>query len=271
MKTLQPFSRRFDDIDLLLKGLPKIFPLLTSLASNPLMPDAKVRKFLHDINGCFNAMQLIECVFMDMAEGKVDLNASDAHALRNILKECNALHAYSLEVHKAYKGQIPWEDVEDPGVAKPNDMEKLELPRNLRVLLIDDDLTVHRRVKIDFEDDQVGAEVISIKNLAALREVLGAQEKPEIDLILLDHRLNRPFSEQQVWGHELISELREALPGALIVAHTSEAMDLNGDPDNPYANAAGGKVEIAGKHAAKAISGIVRRHLKRGVDKSAAE
>lgn len=106
-----------------------------------------------------------------------------------------------------------------------------ELPQGTKILILDDDEGIVTTTYYSLR--QIGANVKAVSDQSEFDNLLQS-EGYSPDLILLDNSLWNSRGSV-VWGHELISKLKEAFPNSHIVGHTSSSERINDDLSNPYA------------------------------------
>lgn len=185
-----------------------------------------------------------------------DIGTSDKNILKIMKDELMFFNSYKGAIDKARKGKTTWSSImKDRLTLQP--VQKLEFPAGTVFCIIDDSPAVLSSCAREIKDR--GGVVYTAKNRGELLNVFVANSLPENTVFLLDNDLGRfGNGEGAVYGHELIFAIRERCPKAVIVCHTSDAVDINAKKDNAYKNAG---VEVVGKRAWNDLSRVLAYSL----------
>lgn len=243
-----------EDIYYLLQGIEDVIGILTRLGAENFaeISNEALSKYFHDLNNSLSSVFAYP-EFVLKAPG---LTPEDLGILTMLTAEAHQLNSHSTQISRAYHGAIFWQDLNRSKLILQS-REKLEIPPGTSFCVIDDDQGILRVVQKTIE--AAGGFSVLVDSREALEKLFAASETgeslPEIKIFLLDNDLGNG-----IFGHQLIPLIRSKYPHALIIAHTSEDLSLNSDPNNEYKKAG---IEIVGKRRWGAVSGVVRRKMRK--------
>lgn len=211
-----------------------------------------LRKLIHDMN---NAMTVLISFSAYLLEGEV--TGSTEEALTVFKAEVRKLNSDVDLIGRANRGDISWASADQPKLA-PEPEQVLRCLAGTRFCVIDDNKNI-RNVCERVISDAGGNLVMTIAGRDELMALVDSDSvNTPVDVFILDHELGG-----ELYGHDLVETIYRHYPGALIIAHTGKADDLNKDADNPYRRLG---IEIIGKRQWNALSGILRRKFNKGGD-----
>lgn len=250
-----------DDVNYILKGIDGIIIILENLKNRNLsiIPFEVLQKSFHDLN---NSLSLVIGFSVTLREF-FSLPAEDIAIFELLEKEANQMSAHMQEIRKGYNGNTFWQNIKKAGLVLRAE-EKLDIPVGISFCVIDDAAGILNITGRVIEAAEGSAVLVDSKE--ALEKLFSASgdggSLPNIQVFLLDNNLG-----DGVFGHQLIPLIRSKYPDALILAHTSDSLSLNNDPENEYKKAG---VEIIGKREWSAISEVVGRKVRKADGKMSA-
>ncbi|MBI5753939.1 response regulator [Candidatus Peregrinibacteria bacterium] len=210
------------------------------------LSDKDLQKFMHDLGNYL--VPIISWPYFTEERGT--LPEAEIAVIRKIKAEGDTMLGHMRLISDAYNQRGSWGRAQR---SRPilQEKERMEFPRGTFFCLIDDDKAILKITKKTIE--AAGGKAITIDGPVALTEMLEAKDLLKVEVFLLDNDLGGG-----AYGHQLVAAIREKYPHALIIAHTSDVDTINTDHQNPYREQG---VEVVGKRAWRAVSGIVRREL----------
>lgn len=211
------------------------------------------RKLSHDIANSL-AFPIANIAYL---EGFDDIGTSDRNILRIMKDELTFFNDYKKAIDQARHGIRTWSSIgKDRLTLSP--AQVLEFPAGTVFCVIDDSQAVLDSCAREIKGK--GGIVRTAKNRRELIDLFVVNGMPKNPVFLLDNDLGR-FAEtgSVVHGYELITMIKEIFPGAVIVCHTSDAVDINARPDNAYRKAG---VEVVGKRSWNDLSRVLAFSLR---------
>lgn len=186
-----------------------------------------------------------------------DIGTSDKNILKIMNDELMFFNQYKIALDWARKGKRTWSSItKDQLTLQP--VQKLEFPAGTVFCIIDDSQAVLNSCAREIGGK--GGVVHTVKNRAQFVDIITGDALTETTVFLLDNDLGKFDNGDSgpVHGYKLIDTIEARFPGAVIVCHTSDAVDINARPDNTYRKAG---VEVVGKRAWNDLSRVLEYSL----------
>lgn len=216
-------------------------------------PDPKKEdKLSHDIaNSLAASITNLYCLEM-----RDDIGTSDKGILKIMRDELGDFNEYRKVIGRARNGQKTWSSMSKKGV-EVSPVQSLEFPTGTVFCLVDDSHGVLSACARGIKEKKKDGGVHTAKNRVEFAELLMRDDLSETPVFLLDNDLGRfdNGDSGHVYGHSLVAAIRKRFPRAVIVCHTSDAVNINADQDNAYRRMG---VEVIGKREWNALTRILQ-------------